>query len=887
MKYNYESQQKALDYLIENEPHDMEKFKSLYNVEIEGTHKASIRLKDIVFSEVWDAEEKVQLIKLYEQEKSSKFTFKSFDRDIGYGIGIEGSPIIDQCIIRKNYTGVQALLSLGAHISVATIARIIYYIDDPNERYKFCELIVNHYKEMENIEAYTGTGNQCYLTTIPTLCDRYPVYYHPHFNVCELWRTYSSMEDICLTNDLDLIKLFLPTVKNINPLLKYAVESGNVEMVKLFIENGADVNFQDLEFMSDNGMSLFKTPLKIAIDNNDIEMVKFLHENGADLDFVDKSEKIQEYIATLGKNQEEKETHQYADDWERRAYLAWAETPLKYAVSAEPKSFVYEKSHTEIANQLSNRVAIVKYLYENGNSFSNGQLSYTDLICFLIKFDDFESVEYYFEEARKNNAKLDFAKIISFIHEPGTMKVNYTIFSYKSFEEKAKIWLRLCEKYSKILDAENYNKNVALLLEKIFKIFIYNDYRFNEYKDIVEDFSKKIPEEMLKKIPAVFEVPFNKLEETLKLGYDINCIDEKGNSIIMHYLKKGDYSIDIIEYLISLGANINYNNGKNALCYAMQILPKYDFGTFIRNFNLVTGQLYKEPKEYEKSKKALVKKIIDLSNDEVVKSDVVKASTCSEIKPGYPQIIYNEILKELSKRGFEVDDSYFTESIEFLGESYSDEYVTNPWGYLWNLYSNFTNNSIGTNCEFPNIEKAKQYKYNTEENKNLFKLISEHIKRNFAVSPEQVQEPNMQSSRSYWNSLSKHFEDLTSLQVAQNDLLSEISRYIGNLDYRQIMKLINDCPIIDNEAIVRNQILVAAINAGDMNLCKELVKKGISLVCYDEDGHDVTSTIYSADQINIFRSLNDKYNPDKECEDLLSKIGCGDKVLSKKKKNNN
>lgn len=826
---------------------------------------------------------KVQLIKLYEQDKSLEFTYKNYDRDVGYSFGIEGSPIVDQCITRKNYTGVQALLSLGAHISVATIARIIEFIDDPNERYKFCELIVNHYKGMENIEVYTGTGNQCYLTTIPTLCDRYPVYIHPFVNKKSLWSTFSSMQRICFTNDLDLIKLFLPIVKNINPLLKFAVESGNVEMVKLFIENGADVNFQDLEFICDNGMSLFKTPLKIAIDNNDIEMVKFLHENGADLDFVDKSEKIQEYIATLGKNQEEKETHLYTNDWERRAYLAWVETPLKYAISAEPKSFVYEKSYTEIANQLSNRVQIVRYLYENGNSFSNGQLSYTDLICFSIKFDDLESVEYYFEEAHKNNAKLDFAKIISFIHNPGTMKVNYTIFSYKSFKEKSKIWLKLCEKYSKILDAENYNKNVALLLEKIFEIFMYNEYVFNEYKDIVEDFSKKIPKEMLKTIPAVFEVPFNKLEEILKLGYDINCIDNKGNSIIMHYLKKGDYSIDIIEHLISLGANINYNNGKNALCSAINILPEYDFGTFINNFDNKTGQLYMAPEEYEKSKKSLVKKIIDLSNDEIIKSDSVKAITCSKIEPGYPQIIYNEILQELSKRGLKVDDSYFAESIKFLKSSYSDEYVTNPWGYLWNLYSNFTNNAIGANCEFPNIENAKQYKYNTEENKNLFKLINEHIKRNFAVSEEQVQEPNMKSDRAYWHSVAYDFEDLTNLQVAQDDLLTEISRYIGNLDYRQIMKLINGCSIIDNDSIVRNRILIHAINAGDMNLCKELIKKGISLVCYDEDGHDITSTIYSEDQINVFRSLDDKYNPDKECEDLLSQIGCGNKVLSKKK----
>lgn len=40
------------------------------------------------------------------------------------------------------------------------------------------------------------------------------------------------MKDICNTNDLKLVELFLPTVKDINPLLRFAVDTGNIEMVK-------------------------------------------------------------------------------------------------------------------------------------------------------------------------------------------------------------------------------------------------------------------------------------------------------------------------------------------------------------------------------------------------------------------------------------------------------------------------------------------------------------------------------------------------------------------------------------------------------------------------------------------------------------------------------
>lgn len=883
MKYTYENQKKALNYLIKNFPHDMEKFKKLYEIETENDMKVKIRISDILFSSVWNVEEKIQLLKLYEHDKDPKFYKKTVDREIGYSVGMEGLPLIDQCIREQNYSGVEALLSLGAHISVATIMRIIEYIKDPNERYKFCELLVNHYKDKENIKAYEGTGIQCKLTTIPTLCDRYPIYSR-YFEKKELWRTYSSMEDICETNDLELVKLFLPTIKNINPLLMFAIKSKNTEMVQLFIDAGADVNFQDLEFIRDNGMVIFKTPLKIAIDNNDLEMIKFLYQNGADLNYVDKSERMQEFINSLGKDEIEKKTHQYAYDWETRAYTCWTKTPLEYALNIEPTSFLYNQ--LSIEKELKKVTGIVKYLYDNGARFGDQQINFTDLICFSIKFDDVESTKYYFEEALKNNAKLDFVKIINFIHIPGLLKKDYmNTIHYKFFEEGAKPWLNLCYEYSKKLDNENHTINVKLMLEKIFEKFTFNSSQFDVYKEIIKKFSKILPEKTLKEIPAVFGVCFKNLEETLDLGYDIKCLDEKGNSIIMNYLLNRNIGIETLEKLISLGADINYNNGNSALSIAIDKLTTYDFSEYIHNFNKNTGQLYLPTEEYEKEKKSLVKKIIEISSDDIIMSDTVKQNVCHIIKPGYSQIIYNEILDALSKRGFKVEDDYFYKSITFLDEPYSMEYITNPWEYLWNLYNNFDNCSIDTKQKFPKVENVKLYKYGTDENNNLFKLIVEHLNRNFSTKIEQIKEPNKVVD-SYYNNITNTCDKLNCLQVAQNKLLTEISRYIGNLDYRQIIYLINNYPIIDNESIVRNDILLKAMDTRDIELCRELVKMGISIVCYDKNGHDITSTIYSDEQINLFKSLNNEYNPNKECEDLLAQLGCGQKVLSKIKKEN-
>ena len=62
-------------------------------------------------------------------------------------------------------------------------------------------------------------------------------------------------------------------VKRIQMLLNKAIEAGRLEIVKYFVENGADVNSRDGDYY----------PLMIACRNGYLEIVKYLIDNGADI----------------------------------------------------------------------------------------------------------------------------------------------------------------------------------------------------------------------------------------------------------------------------------------------------------------------------------------------------------------------------------------------------------------------------------------------------------------------------------------------------------------------------------------------------------------------------------------------------------------------------
>jgi len=97
----------------------------------------------------------------------------------------------------------------------------------------------------------------------------------PYITLLEKYRN-TSYNGMTLMDVIQLVNDYINYEDNLyaRTPLYYSLYNGYDEMVKLLIENGADVNIQD-----DYG----KTPLQLAVEYNNDEMVKLLIENGADL----------------------------------------------------------------------------------------------------------------------------------------------------------------------------------------------------------------------------------------------------------------------------------------------------------------------------------------------------------------------------------------------------------------------------------------------------------------------------------------------------------------------------------------------------------------------------------------------------------------------------
>ena len=486
MKYTYEVQCEALEYLVQNSPHDLEKFERLYNLNKEGEKRAKISLEDIIFSEEWNTDEKVYLVNLYKYSEDD-FYYQDYENDTWNQLGIDGFPLIDQCIRKKNFTGFEALLCLGVYPSLFTIQRIITYIKDPKYRYDYCKLLTDNYKDGKKVMVFIKNKRGRHIIEVESLCDLYPRYREDPRGKKFLDDAISPMREICATQDIELIKLFLPTVKDINSLFRFAINTQDSAIVKQFIAAGADVNYQCFQADRDKNIDTFKTPIKIAIDNNDLQMIIYLNKNGARLHRIDYGLQIDFFKQDLQDEKDKNLDHPFGRNWGKYEYYAYDGSPLEYAINSGITSILYRgnippmfiKDDMDYESEIKKRMKIVRYLYENGAKFSNEEIDYTDLICFAIKSDDFDATRYFFEEAKKHKANLNFKKIISYIHQPGQLEINdYYKPYYRFFDKNANEWFLMCEKYSAIIDSKNHHQNIIYMLKMLFRSFVFNDHQY-------------------------------------------------------------------------------------------------------------------------------------------------------------------------------------------------------------------------------------------------------------------------------------------------------------------------------------------------------------------------------------------------------------------------
>ncbi|WP_342257708.1 ankyrin repeat domain-containing protein [Spiroplasma endosymbiont of Nomada ruficornis] len=111
---------------------------------------------------------------------------------------------------------------------------------------------------------------------------------------------YTPLQIAVKNNNIEMVKLLLENHADIDAQdvdgctpLHLVVECNNIEMVKLLLENHADVNLKDI-----NGC----TPLHWAVECNNIEIVKLFIENGADINAQDETLATTLYLSIYTKN---------------------------------------------------------------------------------------------------------------------------------------------------------------------------------------------------------------------------------------------------------------------------------------------------------------------------------------------------------------------------------------------------------------------------------------------------------------------------------------------------------------------------------------------------------------------------------------------------------
>jgi len=105
---------------------------------------------------------------------------------------------------------------------------------------------------------------------------------------------YTPLETACLHENIDAVNylLCMGCDRNDNSI-HYAMDSGNVLMLKKFIEYNVDLNRRDAQF---------NTVLHRSLSDNEIEIAKILIENGADVNAADRNGRTALFFAKMRGN---------------------------------------------------------------------------------------------------------------------------------------------------------------------------------------------------------------------------------------------------------------------------------------------------------------------------------------------------------------------------------------------------------------------------------------------------------------------------------------------------------------------------------------------------------------------------------------------------------
>jgi len=673
--------QKILEQLIKEYPHALDRIEKVIHDAKENMQDVDIEFIGIIESNIWNSDEKARLLTLLGY---NKFQHKIIVRD-KYKI-LDPMMDYEYTIKYDIFSGFEALMKIHKDIRDFRICTFgdescIRSLLDESYRLIF-DTVISDCKDENKTTYIKAILDNLTVDDIKRLI---APYYEGHYIAAV--RNKSIFIDIIASKDLDLIKKYMGYIDNINMYLSEAVATGNIEIVKFFLEKGANINY-----LTDEVILGRLTPLKTAIINNDYEMAKFLIENGADANLQVNSD---DFMNRLNNYQiDVSDTYRIVpvnehDEYTKQLEYIRASSPLEYAVKLREyrgykcdhdsgrfdvyfngESFNVKNRILEDMYDISvkNRGKIVDLIFDKLEDKTS--INYSDLICFTFITKDLEKFKKYSRYAIDSNYQIDFDFLFKI----------YFDFYLQNDKEMLIPFMNLISEYDK--DGNIYLKLFDYYLDNVIYGKLSNIYKFY-VDDFIKELFNRISEEKRNKICLVpYCRNIDSLEYLTSLGFDINQVDDNGRNILYHLLCSGrlrsedltDQEMEFFNYLLeNLNLSMKDNNNKTALYYAMQ------------EFNTQDSDSYRYPnKDWVGTKSNLEKAVAILVSrmpkQDVCNSDIKKVLEDRLITHREGYLLHCEFVYQHHKELFDaLIDKGFILSAKVLNAIFTSLYPEDEW----------------------------------------------------------------------------------------------------------------------------------------------------------------------------------------------------------------
>lgn len=654
---------KIIKLLVEEYPHDMEKFEKVIN-DSESHYGvcSALSFDTIINSDIWNADEKTILIRL--------FGYSNCDHELSYfnEDSNKVTMLAKHTIKYDNLTGFEALMR--------TFKDIKEHFNYNSKDYVYRDILetINDSAKEDLVSKYMEIAlNVLAEEDLKRLIK-------PYYEARRISSVHnkSIINNIIRTKDLRLIKKYISYVDDVNLYISTAVETGDIGIVRYFLED-LDV---DINYYPDEVILRELPALKMAIRNNDFEMVKFLGEHNVDFNLRANEDNFVEnlinskikvfymdpYIQGGAKNisnenilrlkyLRESSPLEYAskldDNYIDNKFSDKCYVNFKGNIDVKPQSLVI--NFDCISDDIINRGKIVDFIFDKLNDKTN--VNFTDLIAMSFITRDVNRFNKYSNYAMDNVCFIDFDYLFDL----------YFSFRIDSIKEMTVPFLNLLSKYS----------SGGLLASNFFDVYLNKrlngelGFQFNKFNRLVFNY---IPEQTKKdKCLVPYCRDIFTLNELLDLDFDINQIDDMGRNILFNLffnLKKlisendiSEKEILLFDYLVDeMDLSLKDKDGKNVLYYALE-----NIGGDYRRSKYYDFLNEKEVcPRYKSIVVRLIRKmdsrdICDESIVQLLESKVANWDKPYGIMARYVYRYYKELFEALMDKGFVLSDKLLDE----------------------------------------------------------------------------------------------------------------------------------------------------------------------------------------------------------------------------------